>query len=180
MQGAITTFTKGAAAELIKKGIRMNAIAPGPVWTPLVPSSFPEDMVRVLCAFRVLTQALPLIQMMYMCCHTGHARTCDHGWVPDEACFWCQAGLILALFMFWYSIIYVVPSLRLHTFAISHQHLIQAELQYGCFMEERWGSQSLRHLLMTAADELASDHKTQAQIGNTIIIMMITHFQPKG
>ena len=45
LQGAITTFTKGAAVELIKKGIRMNAIAPGPVWTPLIPSSFPEDMV---------------------------------------------------------------------------------------------------------------------------------------
>lgn len=44
-KGAITTFTKGAAAELIKKGIRMNAIAPGPVWTPLVPSSFPEDII---------------------------------------------------------------------------------------------------------------------------------------
>lgn len=39
---------QGAGAELIKKGIRVNGIAPGPVWTPLVPSSFPEDMVRTL------------------------------------------------------------------------------------------------------------------------------------
>ncbi|KAK9808250.1 hypothetical protein WJX73_003475 [Symbiochloris irregularis] len=44
-KGAITTFTKGAGAELISKGIRVNGIAPGPVWTPLVPSSFPEDMI---------------------------------------------------------------------------------------------------------------------------------------
>ena len=47
VQGAITTFTKGAATDLIKKGIRMNCIAPGPVWTPLVASSFPEDMVSM-------------------------------------------------------------------------------------------------------------------------------------
>lgn len=34
-KGAITTFTKGAAKMLIKKGIRVNAVAPGPIWTPL-------------------------------------------------------------------------------------------------------------------------------------------------
>lgn len=37
-KGAITNFTKGLSAQLIKKGIRVNAVAPGPIWTPLQPS----------------------------------------------------------------------------------------------------------------------------------------------
>jgi NAD(P)-dependent dehydrogenase (short-subunit alcohol dehydrogenase family) len=37
-KGAITTFTKGLAGMLIEKGIRVNAVAPGPIWTPLQPS----------------------------------------------------------------------------------------------------------------------------------------------
>lgn len=41
-KGAIVTFTKGLAKLLIEKGIRVNAVAPGPVWTPLIPYSMPE------------------------------------------------------------------------------------------------------------------------------------------
>lgn len=37
-KGAINTFTKGLAKQLIEKGIRVNAVAPGPIWTPLQPS----------------------------------------------------------------------------------------------------------------------------------------------
>lgn len=37
-KGAITSFTKGLAKMLIEKGIRVNAVAPGPIWTPLQPS----------------------------------------------------------------------------------------------------------------------------------------------
>lgn len=44
-KGAILTFTKGLSDEAIKKGIRVNAVAPGPIWTPLIPSSFPAEKV---------------------------------------------------------------------------------------------------------------------------------------
>lgn len=37
-KGAITTFTKGLSAQLVEKGIRVNGVAPGPIWTPLQPS----------------------------------------------------------------------------------------------------------------------------------------------
>lgn len=42
-KGAIVTFTKGLAQELIERGVRVNCVAPGPVWTPLVVASFDAD-----------------------------------------------------------------------------------------------------------------------------------------
>jgi NAD(P)-dependent dehydrogenase (short-subunit alcohol dehydrogenase family) len=42
-KGAITTFTRSLASNLAEEKIRVNAIAPGPIWTPLIPSSF-EDV----------------------------------------------------------------------------------------------------------------------------------------
>lgn len=39
-KGAIVTFTRSLASNLVKKGIRVNGVAPGPIWTPLIPSSF--------------------------------------------------------------------------------------------------------------------------------------------
>jgi NAD(P)-dependent dehydrogenase (short-subunit alcohol dehydrogenase family) len=44
-KGAIANFTAGLAQLLAKKGIRANAVAPGPIWTPLIPSTLPEDSV---------------------------------------------------------------------------------------------------------------------------------------
>jgi NAD(P)-dependent dehydrogenase (short-subunit alcohol dehydrogenase family) len=44
-KGAIQNFTAGLAQLLAEKGIRANAVAPGPIWTPLIPSTMPEDSV---------------------------------------------------------------------------------------------------------------------------------------
>jgi NAD(P)-dependent dehydrogenase (short-subunit alcohol dehydrogenase family) len=45
-KGAIQNFTAGLAQMLAEKGIRANAVAPGPIWTPLIPSTMPEDAVK--------------------------------------------------------------------------------------------------------------------------------------
>jgi NAD(P)-dependent dehydrogenase (short-subunit alcohol dehydrogenase family) len=45
-KGAIQNFTAGLAQLLAEKGIRANSVAPGPVWTPLIPSTLPEEKVR--------------------------------------------------------------------------------------------------------------------------------------
>ncbi|MDB4943348.1 MAG: putative Oxidoreductase [Labilithrix sp.] len=44
-KGAIVTFTKGLAEEMIEKGIRVNCVAPGPVWTPLIAQSFEKEKI---------------------------------------------------------------------------------------------------------------------------------------
>jgi len=44
-KGAIQNFTAGLAQLLAEKGIRANTVAPGPIWTPLIPSTMPEDAV---------------------------------------------------------------------------------------------------------------------------------------
>ncbi|MEH7180856.1 SDR family oxidoreductase [Neobacillus vireti] len=44
-KGAIVTFTRSLAKSLAQKGIRVNGVAPGPIWTPLIPSTFNEDQV---------------------------------------------------------------------------------------------------------------------------------------
>jgi NAD(P)-dependent dehydrogenase (short-subunit alcohol dehydrogenase family) len=44
-KGAIVTFTRSLSKALAEQGIRVNGVAPGPIWTPLIPASFPEDKV---------------------------------------------------------------------------------------------------------------------------------------
>lgn len=45
-KGAIVSFTRSLSQNLMEKGIRVNAVAPGPVWTPLIPASFPEEKIK--------------------------------------------------------------------------------------------------------------------------------------
>jgi NAD(P)-dependent dehydrogenase (short-subunit alcohol dehydrogenase family) len=44
-KGAIISFTRSLSGNLLPKGIRVNAVAPGPIWTPLIPSSFKAEKV---------------------------------------------------------------------------------------------------------------------------------------
>ncbi|HLW18901.1 MAG TPA: SDR family oxidoreductase [Cyclobacteriaceae bacterium] len=45
-KGAIVAFTRSLSSNLAKKGIRVNGVAPGPIWTPLIPASFSEEKVE--------------------------------------------------------------------------------------------------------------------------------------
>lgn len=45
-KGAIRTFTQSLAQFAAEKGIRVNAVAPGPVWTPLIPSTMPDEKIK--------------------------------------------------------------------------------------------------------------------------------------
>lgn len=44
-KGAVVSFTRSLSESLAKQGIRVNGVAPGPVWTPLIPASFPVEHV---------------------------------------------------------------------------------------------------------------------------------------
>ncbi len=45
-KGAIVSFTRSLSQSLVQQGIRVNAVAPGPIWTPLIPATMPEDKVK--------------------------------------------------------------------------------------------------------------------------------------
>jgi hypothetical protein len=45
-KAAIVNFSKGLAQELAERGIRVNSVAPGPVWTPLIPATMPPEQVK--------------------------------------------------------------------------------------------------------------------------------------
>ena len=45
-KGAIVSFTRALSNSVVERGIRVNAVAPGPIWTPLIPATFPEDKVK--------------------------------------------------------------------------------------------------------------------------------------
>lgn len=45
-KGAIVAFTRSMSLNLVEKGVRVNGVAPGPIWTPLIPSTFPRKKVE--------------------------------------------------------------------------------------------------------------------------------------
>ena len=45
-KGAITAFTRSLSENLVEDGIRVNGVAPGPIWTPLIPATMPEEKVK--------------------------------------------------------------------------------------------------------------------------------------
>ncbi|WP_018662428.1 SDR family oxidoreductase [Heyndrickxia acidiproducens] len=45
-KGAIVSFTRSLSASLVSQGIRVNGVAPGPIWTPLIPSTFSAEQVK--------------------------------------------------------------------------------------------------------------------------------------
>jgi NAD(P)-dependent dehydrogenase (short-subunit alcohol dehydrogenase family) len=45
-KGAIVTFSKALSKQAMERGVRVNVVAPGPVWTPLIPSTMPEEQVK--------------------------------------------------------------------------------------------------------------------------------------
>jgi NAD(P)-dependent dehydrogenase (short-subunit alcohol dehydrogenase family) len=45
-KGAIVAFTRSLSESLVEQGIRVNAVAPGPIWTPLIPATFPPEQVE--------------------------------------------------------------------------------------------------------------------------------------
>ncbi len=49
-KGAIVAFTRSLSQALAEKQIRVNAVAPGPIWTPLIPATFPPDKVKTFGA----------------------------------------------------------------------------------------------------------------------------------
>jgi Dehydrogenases with different specificities (related to short-chain alcohol dehydrogenases) len=56
-KGAILSFTRSLAQSLAEKKIRVNAVAPGPIWTPLIPSTFPPEKVESFGSDTLLKRA---------------------------------------------------------------------------------------------------------------------------
>jgi NAD(P)-dependent dehydrogenase (short-subunit alcohol dehydrogenase family) len=56
-KAAIVSFTRSLASLAIKRGVRVNAVAPGPVWTPIIPSTMPGNGVTEFGSHTVLGRA---------------------------------------------------------------------------------------------------------------------------
>ena len=62
-KGAIVAFTKGLALSAIEQGIRVNAVAPGPVWTPLIAESFEGEKLRMFGAESPMKRAAQPVEL---------------------------------------------------------------------------------------------------------------------
>ncbi|MEH3046967.1 glucose 1-dehydrogenase [Sphingomonas adhaesiva] len=62
-KGAIHNFTAGLAQMLAERGIRVNAVAPGPVWTPLIPSTMPPEKVKTFGSNTPLGRAAQPVEL---------------------------------------------------------------------------------------------------------------------
>ena len=56
-KGAVLAFTRSLSSNLASSGVRVNAVAPGPIWTPLIPASFPADEVATFGSEQPLGRA---------------------------------------------------------------------------------------------------------------------------
>jgi NAD(P)-dependent dehydrogenase (short-subunit alcohol dehydrogenase family) len=62
-KGAIVNFTKSLAQMAMQRRIRVNAVAPGPVWTPLIPSTMPQDKVKTFGADTLFGRAAQPVEL---------------------------------------------------------------------------------------------------------------------
>jgi NAD(P)-dependent dehydrogenase (short-subunit alcohol dehydrogenase family) len=87
-KGAIVGWTRALAKNLVYKGIRVNAVAPGPIWTPLIPASFSADRVAVFGSDNPMKRAAQPFELaptfVYLACDdsryfTGQVLHVDGG-----------------------------------------------------------------------------------------------------
>jgi NAD(P)-dependent dehydrogenase (short-subunit alcohol dehydrogenase family) len=75
-KAAIVSFTKALAPMAIEKGIRVNAVAPGPVWTPLIPSTMSSEKVRTFGADTLFGRAAQPVEIapLFVFLASGESR----------------------------------------------------------------------------------------------------------
>ena len=89
-KGAIQNFTAGLAQMLAEKGIRANAVAPGPIWTPLIPSTLPEDSREKFRQTGADEAPRSARRVGHRLCHASRSAFELCIW-RDDCCDWRQA-----------------------------------------------------------------------------------------